>query len=490
MITDIEKFIVHPDDQVSDVLDCINASAEGIAILVDSEGHFVRTVTDGDIRRLLLRERSLDITISSLGTSDSVTCQVDATVQQVLEIMDQYQIDHVPVLDKELHPVGLHVRREVDRVIFLSTPHIGDIEHEFVMEAFADNWIAPLGPNVDAFERELADYVGVADAAATNSGTAALHLALVLLGVSTGDTVFCSSFTFIATANPIIYQGGRPVFIDSEPESWNMSPVALERALHAADREGKIPKAVIVANIYGQSADYDRILAICNEWSIPVIEDAAESLGATYKGKKSGSLGTIGAFSFNGNKIITTSGGGMIVSNNEKLVQRARFLSTQASEPKPYYEHHVAGYNYRMSNVLAGIGRGQLRVLDSRVDSRRKIFDTYRRDLSDLPIKWMPEPESCYSTRWLSVFTTESESTDVTPENIIKFLQRNNIEARRTWLPMHRQPLFKGCEYYSHDDRSISDSLFEHGVCLPSGSNMTADQLDRVIESVKAIFDK
>ncbi|MBE2914125.1 aminotransferase class I/II-fold pyridoxal phosphate-dependent enzyme [Anoxybacillus flavithermus] len=374
--------------------------------------------------------------------------------------------------------------------IYLSPPHMSGNEQKYINEAFETNWIAPLGPNVDAFEKELAAYVGSKGAAAVSSGTAALHLALRLLDVQQGDTVFCSSLTFIASANPILYQGAEPVFIDSEPDTWNMSPLALERAMEVAKKEGKLPKAVIVVNLYGQSAKMDEILAICNHYQVPVVEDAAESLGSTYKGKKSGTFGKFGIYSFNGNKIITTSGGGMLVSDDVEALQRARFLATQARDPAPHYEHSQMGYNYRMSNIVAGIGRAQLEVLDERVKARRAIFDRYVQALGDIEgIHFMPELEGTMSNRWLTTLMIDQQALGVTPMDIINALAEENIEARPVWKPLHLQPVFDGVTYYPHEEGwSVSDELFANGICLPSGSSMTIDEQNRVIDVfIKAI---
>ncbi|NUK29885.1 aminotransferase class I/II-fold pyridoxal phosphate-dependent enzyme [Parageobacillus sp. VR-IP] len=370
--------------------------------------------------------------------------------------------------------------------IFLSPPHMSGNEQKYINEAFETNWIAPLGPNVDAFEKELAKYVGSKGAAAVSSGTAAIHLALRLLDVQQGDKVFCSSLTFIASANPILYQGAEPVFIDSEPDTWNMSPVALERAMEEAKKEGKLPKAVVVVNLYGQSAKMDEILAICDHYQVPVVEDAAESLGSTYKGKKSGTFGKFGIYSFNGNKIITTSGGGMLVSDDVEALQKARFLATQARDPAPHYQHSQVGYNYRMSNIVAGIGRAQLEVLDERVKARRAIFDRYVQALGDIEgVHFMPELEGTMSNRWLTTLTIDQKVLGVTPMDIINALAEENIEARPVWKPLHLQPVFNGVTYYPYQEGwSVSDELFANGICLPSGSSMTVEDQNRVIDVI------
>lgn len=363
-------------------------------------------------------------------------------------------------------------------------------EGKYIQQAFDTNWIAPLGPNVDAFEKEIALCTGVNEAAAVSSGTAAIHLALSLLGVEKGDTVFCSTLTFIASANPILYLGAEPVFIDSEPETWNMSPNALEKAFNDAALKGKLPKAVIVVNLYGQSAKMDELNELCNQYKVPMIEDAAESLGSSYKGKSSGSFGHFGIFSFNGNKIITTSGGGMLMSNDEAAIQKARFLATQARDPAPHYQHSKIGYNYRMSNVLAGIGRAQLKVLGERVEARRAIFRRYQQELSALPgIHFMPELPETYSNRWLTAMTVDEKEAGVSVSELIEELATENIEARPVWKPLHLQPLFKNVKYFSHGEKeSISELLFANGICLPSGSNIEEQDQTRVINCIKNLI--
>jgi pyridoxal phosphate-dependent aminotransferase EpsN len=379
------------------------------------------------------------------------------------------------------------IKQDEQKRIFLSSPHLSGNEKKYVAEAFESNWIAPLGPNVDQFEKEIARYAGVNEAAAVSSGTAAIHLALSLLGVGKGDKVFCSSLTFIASANPILYQQAAPVFIDSEPDTWNMSPEALEAAFEEAANRGEFPKAVIIVNLYGQSAKMEELMSICNAYHVPVIEDAAESLGSFYKGKASGSLGKFGVYSFNGNKIITTSGGGMLISNDSEGIQKARFLATQARDPAAHYQHSVVGYNYRMSNILAGIGRGQLEVLDERVGARRRIFQQYIQELGDLPgVQFMPELPGTFSNRWLTTLTIDEQKAGVTIPQLIDSLSAENIEARPVWKPLHLQPLFTGVKYYRHKgETDISANLFKSGICLPSGSNMLQDDQMRVIQCVK-----
>ncbi len=376
--------------------------------------------------------------------------------------------------------------------ILLSPPHMSGNEEKYVKEAFVTNWIAPLGPNLDVFENELAKYAGVKEAVAVSSGTAAIHLALSLLDVKKGDTVFCSSLTFVATANPILYLNAEPIFIDSESETWNMSPKALERAFRDAAETDKLPKAVIIVNLYGQPAKMTELLSICNRYQVPVIEDAAESLGSTYHGKASGTFGTFGIYSFNGNKIITTSGGGALVSNDTDALQRARFLATQAKDAAPHYQHSEVGFNYRMSNILAGIGRGQLEVLGERVKARRAVYDLYAQELAHITgLTFMPELNDTLSNRWLTAVTINEAELGISKATLLDSLEHENIEARHVWKPLHLQPLFEGSRYYRHEsEANISEQLFHTGICLPSGSNMTRDDQMRVIHSIKKAINE
>ncbi len=367
--------------------------------------------------------------------------------------------------------------------IYLSPPHLGGEEIKYIHEAFASNWVAPLGPNVEAFEQEVSAYVGTKGAVALSSGTAGIHLALKAVGVSQGDYVLCSSLTFAGSCNPIVYEKAIPVFVDSEPESWNMSPLALEKALASLGKRNIKPKAVIIVDLYGQSADMDRLLPLCEKYKVPVIEDAAEALGATYKEKANGTFGRFGVFSFNGNKIITTSGGGMVVSDDLEALKKIKFWATQAREPCRHYEHKEVGYNYRMSNIVAGIGRGQLKVLPDRIRRRKEIFETYKEAFSSCPeIKMMPVATYGNPNYWLTVITLEP-GVRVTPEKIMDKLEENNIESRPVWKPMHLQPVFKDCEYFQHDT-DVSADLFARGLCLPSGSAMTEEEQQKIIEIV------
>jgi pyridoxal phosphate-dependent aminotransferase EpsN len=374
----------------------------------------------------------------------------------------------------------------MNKPILLSTPHMGERELEFIREAFDTNWIAPVGPHVEAFETEFCQIIGSKHAAAVSSGTAALHLALRLVGVEPGDEVFCSTLTFIASANPIKYLGAKPVFIDSDRISWNMDPNLLQEALEKRAKLSKLPKAVILVHLYGQSADLEAILKTCQNYEIPLIEDAAESLGATYQGQSPGTFGRFGIFSFNGNKIITTSGGGMLVAEEPEAIAKARFLSTQARDLAAHYEHSEIGYNYRLSNVLAGIGRGQLLVLQDRVAARRNNFERYYQALKNLPgIEFMPEASYGTCTRWLTCITIEPTLAGIDREEIRLELAQQNIETRPVWKPLHLQPVFQDCECIGG---AIAENLFQTGLCLPSSSSLTETEINRVIEAIKLVF--
>ncbi|WP_164019462.1 DegT/DnrJ/EryC1/StrS family aminotransferase [Pyxidicoccus trucidator] len=369
--------------------------------------------------------------------------------------------------------------------IYLSSPHLGGLERGYVDEAFASNWIAPLGPHVDAFQEEFARCVGAPHALALSSGTAALHLALQLVGVGPGDDVLVSTLTFSASVNPIRYLGASPVFIDCERASWNMDPALLEEELEARARAGRLPRAVVLVHLYGQSADLDPILAACERHGVPLIEDAAEALGSTYKGRVPGTRGRAGIYSFNGNKIITTSGGGMLVSPDEGLIRHALKLATQARDAAPHYEHSEVGYNYRLSNVLAAIGRAQLRVLEERVAARRENHAFYARALADVPgITFMPEAPWGRHTRWLTTLTIDPARFGADREAVRLALEREDIEARPVWKPMHLQPVFSAFE---RRGGHVAEELFQQGLCLPSGSNLTPDDLARVVEVVRAV---
>ena len=374
----------------------------------------------------------------------------------------------------------------MNKRIFLASPHMSKegYEQQYVKEAFDTNWIAPLGENVNKFEQEISEYVGSKTGAALSSGTAAIHMAFKALDVKKGDIVFCSTLTFSATVNPIIYQNATPVFIDSEKDTWNMDPKALEKAFEKYPN----PKAVIVVHLYGIPAKIDEIKEICDKHNVPLVEDAAESLGATYNGMQTGTFGKYGIYSFNGNKIITTSGGGMLVSNDDEKIAKVRFWATQAREKERHYEHKEIGYNYRMSNIVAGIGRGQLKVLDKRIEQKHNIYYNYKKEFKDIKeIEMQPVLENTKPNYWLSVITLKEDSK-VKPLDIIETLEKENIESRPVWKPMHLQPVFEKYDFIKIEDKAVSEEIFERGVCLPSDTKMTQEEQLKVIELIKNLW--
>ena len=373
----------------------------------------------------------------------------------------------------------------MNKKIYLSPPHLTGEEQKYVKEAFDTNWVAPLGPNVNGLELDICNFTGAKACSALSAGTAAIHLSLIILGVEENDEVLCSSFTFSATVNPIRYQKAIPILIDAEKDTWNMSPELLEKAIKDRIAKGKKPKAIILVHLYGMPSKMEEILAISKKYDIPLIEDAAEAIGATYKGKAMGTFGVMGIFSFNGNKIITTSGGGALVSNNPEYCKKATFLATQARDEAPYYQHSQIGYNYRMSNILAGIGRGQMEVLKDRVKARRRNFDFYKKELGAIKkITFVDEPKGFYANRWLTTILTDSFKTR---EKIRLALEKENIESRPLWKPMHLQPVFLA--YPAYID-GTSEDLFERGLCLPSGSNLTDEELRRIVKHIKNILNQ
>jgi pyridoxal phosphate-dependent aminotransferase EpsN len=391
---------------------------------------------------------------------------------------------------RRVYRVVMDATRHPHKRVFLSPPHLGDDEFRFVREAFETNWIAQVGPQVDAFEAEFAKRYCATHAVAVSSGTAALHLAMRILDVGPGDEVLCSTLTFIASANPIVYRAARPVFVDSEEVSWNMCPKRLEEALETRRRKGRRPKAVIVVDLYGQCANYAEIVPICEAYGVPIVEDAAEALGSCCNGVPAGAFGAMGAFSFNGNKIITTSGGGMFVSGDAAIAARARYLATQAREQTAHYEHLEIGYNYRMSNVLAGIGLGQLRMLESRIQARRRIFDIYRQGLGDLPgVGFMPEAPWGRSTRWLTCITIDPAVAPTDREKVMLALQAESVESRPVWKPMHLQPVFLDMRTECFGG-AVAERLYAQGLCLPSGSALQDDELARIIGLVRREFGR
>ena len=376
----------------------------------------------------------------------------------------------------------------MDSKIYLSSPHMGGNEMKYVNEAYDTNWIAPLGPNVNGFEEDLQNYLGINNAAALSAGTAAIHLSLILLGVKSGDEVIASSFTFSATVNPITYLGAKPILIDSEKDTWNMCPDLLEEAIKDRVNKGRKPKAIIFVHLYGMPAKIKEIVDIASKYEIPLIEDAAEALGSTFNGQKLGTFGKFGILSFNGNKIITTSGGGALVSNDKEAISKSRFLATQARDNAPHYQHSHIGFNYRMSNIVAGIGRGQMEVIDKRVSQRREINQWYKDLLQDVNgLSFLTEPDERYhSNHWLTAIEIDPERAGgITCEDLRLEFEKDNIESRPLWKPMHLQPVFSDCPAYTN---GVSEKLFENGLCLPSGSNLTDENKVRIETVLKRVF--
>jgi pyridoxal phosphate-dependent aminotransferase EpsN len=372
--------------------------------------------------------------------------------------------------------------------IFLSPPQMNGTEIGFINEAFQTNWIAPFGPNLLGFENEMCNYIGIKHSVALASGTGAIHMALKYMGVGKDDIVFCSDFTFSGSCNPVAYLGAKLVFIDSDYKSFNMDPNALEKAFEKYEALGKLPKAVIVVDLYGNSAEFDKILPICKKYNVPVLEDAAEALGSQFNGKKCGTFGKISALSFNGNKIITTSGGGMALSDDEEAIKKIHFWSNQSKENVNYYLHNELGYNYRMSNICAGIGRGQLKTINEKIAARKNINKYYKEAFSDLPIEMAPVIDGCEPNFWLSVLTI-NKGCKTTPDEVIAALESDNIESRRAWNPMHNQPIFSDADFVTcQNSKSVGNDIFERGVCMPSGSGMTEEDLARVAKAFRSAF--
>lgn len=488
----IDSQIICQDASLTQVLSALEKAPVKLCVVVSPDGRVVRTVTDGDIRRALLAGHVLEDSIRTLPAKSPVTRTVGTARATLLADLRTHSVDVIVLVDDLERPVRLVSRTDLTDDLLLSPPHLGTAEAQYVQQAFDENWIAPAGPNLKAFEDALCAVSGRAHALALASGTAGLHLALRVLDVAPHDRVYVSDLTFVASVQPVLYERATPVLIDSEPVSWNMSPLALARALRKDAAAGTLPKAIIVVHLYGQSADMGPIVDIAESYGVPVIEDAAESLGATYGNRPSGSHGLISVFSFNGNKIITTSGGGAMVSDRGDLIDRARKLSTQGRDAAAHYQHSEIAYNYRMSNVLAGIGRGQLEVLSQRVAARRAIFDRYVAGLGDLPgLSFQQELLGSTSNRWLTVVSLDPDHVPLHPYQLMRRLQASRMESRPAWKPMQMQPLLQGAEFVPHTlDQAISPALFLTSLCLPSGSAMPTEAQDDVIALIRAALGK
>lgn len=474
-------------DTLRTALAALEHAPTKICVVVGTDGRLLRTVTDGDVRRALLSEADLDTPISALSGRHPVTMPVDTPRAELIERLDASNIDVVILVDDAGRPMRLASRTDLVKTLFLSPPHMGDMEAAYVKLAFDENFIAPAGTNLSEFEKALCRVSGQSHALAVSSGTAGLHLALRVLDVADRDRVYVSDMTFAASVQPILYERAQPVLIDCDPDSWNMSPQALARALEHDAARGTLPKAIIVVHLYGQSADMDRIMALADRYGIPVIEDAAESLGARWQNAASGSHGLIGVYSFNGNKIITTSGGGAMVSNRKDLIDRARALATQGRDAAEHYQHSSVAYNYRMSNVLAGIGRGQLEVLHQRVEARRAIFGRYQSALADVPgLSFQTELERSMGNRWLSVISIDPDHAPVHPYVLMHRLRACGMETRPAWKPMSLQPLMASAELWTRDaSHSVAHGLFHTSLCLPSGSSMHQEEQAAVIDIIR-----
>lgn len=482
--------IVDRETTIRDAMAVIDKADIKLCIVVDQAARLARTLTDGDIRRALLSGCDLDQAIAVLPSKKPVFYQTDTPVSELVDALWSHSVNAIVLVDPNERPVGLVDLKSLGANIYLSPPHIGETEFDFVKQAMDDNWIAPAGPNLEKFESRLAEIVARDHAVALSSGTAALHLALRVLNIASEDSVYVSDLTFVASVQPVLYQNAQPILIDSEPDGWNMCPDALTRRLAYDDKRGKLPAAIIVVHLYGQSANMRAILDLANRYDIPVIEDAAESLGASYERKPSGSHGSLAAYSFNGNKIITTSGGGALVTDDPVLATRARKLATQGRDNAEHYQHSELSYNYRLSNILAGIGRGQLDKLSSHVSRRREIFQNYKAGLEDIKgLTFQQDAEDSIGSRWLTVINFDPDQIDFHPYQFMRRLIQKGIETRPAWKPMHMQPLCAGFPFEPHSrNQVVSHSLFLRSLCLPSGSSLSNLEQRHVIDEIRAII--
>lgn len=474
---------------IREAMRLLDRSPIKLCVVTGETGSVIRTLTDGDVRRALLGGATLDCEVGGLPTKAPITFPQGTSSDNLLHAMRRHSINAVVITNSEGAPVDVVARNTLENLILLSPPHMGTVEMTLVQQAFDENWVAPAGPHLVRFEEDLKVVSGRGHALALSSGSAALHLALRVLGIGAGDAVYVSDLTFIASLQPILYEGATPVLIDSEPLGWNMSPVALGRRLEIDAARGKLPAAIVVVHLYGQSADMDTIIALAESYGVPIIEDAAESLGATYRNRPSGAHGLLSVYSFNGNKIITTSGGGALVSDRGDLIEMARNLSQQGRDNAEHYQHSQIAYNYRMSNILAGIGIAQLGHLPDRVASRRAVFARYSEGFRDIPgIRFQSDVAGGLGTRWLSVIDLDPDWIVRHPYQFMRRLRSQGIETRPAWKPMHMQPLCYGMDFVPHEpDITVSSGLFLRSLCLPSGSSLSASDQDRVIDAVREI---
>lgn len=486
----IKDYLLNEHSTIRETLVVLDSAPNNLGLIVRENGRLLRTISDGDVRRALLAGTSLDKNISQVPGRDPIYALNGTSNEELISIMNQERVNAIVLVDDQGRPLSIQNWRELSCQILLSPPHIGETERGYVQNAFNDNWIAPAGPNLDAFESRLSKISSHKYAVAVSSGTAGLHLALRALNLHKTKTVYVSDKTFVASAMPILYEGLAPVFIDSEPGTWNMAPQALERRLFKDKKLGTLPGAIIIVHLYGQSARMKEIMDIADSYSIPVIEDAAESLGANYDRQPSGAHGLISVYSFNGNKIITTSGGGAVVTSDSKLAEQVRSLSTQGRDPAEHYQHSKVAYNYRMSNILAGVGLGQLDVLSERVEQRRNIFSRYKDALQSMPgIEFQQDAPQSEGNRWLTVINLDPDCFNIHVYQLIRRLKKYGIETRPSWKPMHMQPLFVNNEFEPFDtDAPVSTSLYLRSLCLPSGSSMGRSDQDRVIDVLSSIL--
>ncbi|MFN2099292.1 DegT/DnrJ/EryC1/StrS family aminotransferase [Altererythrobacter sp. MF3-039] len=484
--------LLSADATVRDAVAALEAASPKLIVIVAGDGRLIRTVTDGDIRRGLLAGIEFQDGVTELPGRDPVTVKESDPLEESQTTLLESKVDTLVAVNESGEPVALHTASDLGQGVLLSPPHMGPNERRYVDRAFDENWIAPAGPNLAEFEKKLSAVTCCDEVLAVSSGTAALHLALRVLGVSAGDRVYVSDLTFVASVQPILYQGATPVLIDSEPVGWNISPIAIRRKLTEDAKAGQLPKAIIVVHIYGQNADIEPILAAADEYGVPVVEDAAESLGASYHNRASGSHGRLSAYSFNGNKIITTSGGGALATDSPALIDRARKLSTQGRDDALHYQHSDVAYNYRMSNVLAGIGIGQLDSLQDRVAARRKVFERYRSGLeAQRGISFQADLPGASGNRWLTVIRLDPRHIHLHPYQLMARLKDAGIETRPGWKPMHLQPLCAGFEFVPHDEqRVISSTLFLQTLCLPSGSSLAQATQNRIITQIRKVLDE